>query len=113
MSQFIVKLGSRSNLKENNSQLSRDVDLVNFNLTKIHGQNLLPMDRNGTSDPYVKIFHNEKLLFKTQVIKNTLNPHWFENVSLCLDKTTDKICFQVVKEHKNKDSLFFYSFSDL
>ena len=104
MSQFNVKLGPKSNLKENNSQLSRDVDLVNLNLTKIYGQNLLPMDRNGTSDPYVKIFHNEKLLFKTQVIKNSLNPHWFENVSLCLDKTTDKICFQV-KEHKNKDSL--------
>ena len=83
------------------------MDRVNFNLTKIYGENLLPMDRNGTSDPYIKIFHNEKLLFKTQVIKNTLNPHWFENISLCLDKTTDKICFQV-KEHKILVSIFFY-----
>ena len=71
---------------------------INFNLTRIYGENLIPLDRNGSSDAYVKILHNEKLLYKTQVIKNTLNPNWLETISLCLDKTSDKICFQASSE---------------
>ncbi|KAF6037771.1 MCTP2 [Bugula neritina] len=49
----------------------------------MHGQNLLSMDDNGFSDPYVRFkLQNEK--YKTKVKNKTLDPKWMETFSLHL-----------------------------
>lgn len=47
----------------------------------VEGKNLLPMDDNGLSDPYVKFrLGNEK--YKSKFKPNTLNPRWLEQFDL-------------------------------
>jgi hypothetical protein len=45
-------------------------------IKSITGNNLSGFDLNGSSDPYVKIGHEDNTLFKSKTIKHTLNPHW-------------------------------------
>ncbi|XP_033633799.1 multiple C2 and transmembrane domain-containing protein 1-like isoform X2 [Asterias rubens] len=52
-------------------------------ITLLEGKNLIPMDDNGLSDPYVKFkINNEKYKSKTE--KGTLNPKWMEQFDLRL-----------------------------
>ncbi|OQR72694.1 BAI1-associated protein 3-like, partial [Tropilaelaps mercedesae] len=53
----------------------------------LRARNLVAMDRSGSSDPYVKVELMPRNLFagvgfkKTQIVKNTLNPIWGEELS--------------------------------
>ncbi|XP_072038092.1 multiple C2 and transmembrane domain-containing protein 1-like [Amphiura filiformis] len=52
-------------------------------MTLLEGKNLIPMDDNGLSDPYVKFkLGNEK--YKSRVEPKTLNPKWMEQFDLHL-----------------------------
>ncbi|VVC87851.1 unnamed protein product, partial [Leptidea sinapis] len=42
------------------------------------GQNLVAMDKNGTSDPYVKFKVGGRLLHKSRIVYRDLNPVWDE-----------------------------------
>ncbi|KAG1971430.1 multiple C2 and transmembrane domain-containing protein [Pimephales promelas] len=49
----------------------------------IEGRNLIPMDQNGFSDPYVK-FKLGSQKYKSKTIPKTLNPQWMEQFDLNL-----------------------------
>ena len=67
---------------------------VLLNITGIQGDSLIPMDRNGSSDPYIKIVQCDEVLHKTKPIKNTLNPQWSE-IHIRIDSQDDKIILKV------------------
>ena len=48
----------------------------------VAGRNLVAMDKNGTSDPYVKFKMNGRLIHKSRTISASLNPTWEETFSL-------------------------------
>uniref|UniRef100_A0A6A7G647 Protein kinase C n=2 Tax=Hirondellea gigas TaxID=1518452 RepID=A0A6A7G647_9CRUS len=79
---------------ERRGRLSLNIQCVHNKLVVeiVEARNLIPMDPNGLSDPYVKI----KLIpgsdvkkMKTKTIKATLNPEWRETLTLDL-KPEDK-----------------------
>ena len=47
--------------------------LLSLNVTR--GRNLVPMDLDGSSDPYVKLFFGDES-FQTSIVKKDLNPNW-------------------------------------
>ena len=53
------------------------------------------MDREGTSDPYVKIMQGGKLQHKTSSQKKTLNPAWNEEADIYIEDPFDPIRLKV------------------
>ncbi|XP_036384454.1 multiple C2 and transmembrane domain-containing protein 1 isoform X1 [Megalops cyprinoides] len=61
------------------SQLWRGI----VSISLIEGRNLMPMDTNGLSDPYVK-FRLGHQKYKSKTVPKTLNPQWREQFDLHL-----------------------------
>ena len=57
----------------------------------VKGRDLVPKDSNGLSDPYVVIKYGSHVMFRSSVIKKTLNPHWEESATLTAPGTDDVI----------------------
>ncbi|CAI5443966.1 unnamed protein product [Caenorhabditis angaria] len=57
-----------------------DFEQSKLSVTILSASNLPAMDRNGMSDPYVKVFvlPERKQKFETKIIRNTLNPTYNE-----------------------------------
>lgn len=51
----------------------------------IEGQNLVAMDKNGTSDPYVKFKMGGRLLHKSKTLHRDLNPVWDETFTVPIE----------------------------
>ncbi|XP_028968713.1 multiple C2 and transmembrane domain-containing protein 1 [Galendromus occidentalis] len=60
------------------------------NIVLVEGKNLLPMDENGLSDPFVKFrLGNEK--YKSKFCLKTLNPQWLEQFDLHMYQDQPKV----------------------
>ncbi|KAI5710196.1 hypothetical protein M8J75_006559 [Diaphorina citri] len=69
----------------------------------IHGKNLLPMDEDGLSDPYVK-FRLGQEKYKSKVIPKTLNPSWLEQFDLHMyDDQSQELELTVWDKDRSKD----------
>ena len=73
--------------------MSQHIQLV---IHEINGESLLPMDRNGSSDPYLKLYQGDIFIYKTPVIKSSLNPSWNEKIKITLDPDCDLVVFKVI-----------------
>ncbi|KAK2560441.1 Uncharacterized protein P5673_016790 [Acropora cervicornis] len=61
------------------------------------GNNLIPMDKNGLSDPYCVIYANTKQAKQGEAVKATLNPEWDTMVELLVaDYTQTTLSFVVL-----------------
>ncbi|XP_061705416.1 multiple C2 and transmembrane domain-containing protein isoform X2 [Cydia pomonella] len=70
-------------LEPDESQRHREQQLRQYSFfqLRVHlkrGQNLVAMDKNGTSDPYVKFKVGGRMLHKSKIVYRDLNPVWDE-----------------------------------
>ncbi|XP_066982960.1 multiple C2 and transmembrane domain-containing protein isoform X21 [Macrobrachium rosenbergii] len=79
--QYLQRGGSR--LAEQQRRLKSQIWSSVVTIVLVEGKNMLPMDPDGTSDPYVKFrLGNEK--YKSKVELHTLTPRWLEQFDLHL-----------------------------
>jgi len=65
----------------------------------IMAEELKAVDNSGTSDPYVKVQHQKKTLYKTKPIKKNLSPVWNEECTIPFDReTSDPIISFIIKD---------------
>ncbi|XP_066982964.1 multiple C2 and transmembrane domain-containing protein isoform X24 [Macrobrachium rosenbergii] len=78
---YLQRGGSR--LAEQQRRLKSQIWSSVVTIVLVEGKNMLPMDPDGTSDPYVKFrLGNEK--YKSKVELHTLTPRWLEQFDLHL-----------------------------
>ena len=58
--------------------------LTTFNVEQA-GHDLSIKDSCGTSDPYVKFFHDGKMVHKSKTVYKDLNPFWDEKFELIIE----------------------------
>src|SRR6266545_642909 len=54
----------------------------------VSAANVYAADRSGTSDPYVEFVLDGKRVFKSKVMKKTLNPVWDESFDVMIPSRT-------------------------
>lgn len=54
------------------------------------------VEKNNTSDPYVKVYLNNNKIYKTKTIQSTTNPVWNENLFVNVNIMTDILRFEVI-----------------
>lgn len=61
----------------------------------VSGRNLTAMDKNGTSDPYVKFKMGGRLLYKSRTMHRELNPRWEETFMVPVEDPFQGISIKV------------------
>jgi len=90
VSRGIKKVGGHTNKDSSGSSLKIKI---------ISAEGLKAVDNSGTSDPYIKVQHQKKTLYKTKVIKKNLNPTWNEECTIPFDReTSDPILSFIIKD---------------
>ncbi|XP_065906319.1 uncharacterized protein [Dysidea avara] len=59
---------------------TNDKGILEFSIIK--GRNLVPMDTDGLSNPYIVVKYGMEVMYRSKVFRHTLNPDWRETVSL-------------------------------
>ncbi|KAK2187826.1 hypothetical protein NP493_153g05007 [Ridgeia piscesae] len=75
--------------KSRSECMSFDQDLLEVHI--MQAKNLMAMDSNGYSDPYLVVFVNKERRFTTKIKKKTLNPVWDEWVTMQLPKPNEQL----------------------
>ncbi|KAG0364694.1 hypothetical protein BGZ54_007262 [Gamsiella multidivaricata] len=71
-------------------------NMGNLTINLIRARNLIAADRSGASDPYLIFKVNGKDVYKSEVIKKTLNPEYNENFVLpIVSRADDQLSFEV------------------
>ena len=76
-------------------------------ITAKGAENLIGVNKNGYSDPYVEFFLNEKSnspFFKTAVQKKTLNPTWNESKTIEISNRVNDYLTVDVKDYESTNS---------
>ncbi|XP_046662457.1 LOW QUALITY PROTEIN: multiple C2 and transmembrane domain-containing protein-like [Homalodisca vitripennis] len=98
--QYFQRSGKISDI---NRRLKSQIWSSVVTIVLVEGKNLLPMDIDGFSDPYVKFrLGSEK--YKSKVIYKTLNPSWLEQFDLHLyDDQSQELELTVWDKDRSKD----------
>jgi len=75
-----------------------------LHVTVIEAKDLIAVDSNGLSDPYVKVMRGSKLIGKTKVVKKNLNPTWNESFKVNLGEVYNQNIAVVIKDHNTIQS---------
>ncbi|CAL4189727.1 unnamed protein product, partial [Meganyctiphanes norvegica] len=70
-------------------------DSFQLHVTLKRGKDLVAMDARGTSDPYVKFKVNDKLLHKSKIVYNEINPTWYESFSISIQDKFEPVIIEV------------------
>lgn len=73
----------------------RQHSFFQLRINLISGHNLVAMDKNGTSDPYVKFKMHGRLLHKSRTVHRDLNPCWDETFLLPIEDPFQPINIKV------------------
>jgi len=65
-----------------------------INIIIKEAEHLKPVDSNGKSDPYCKVWVNG-MQYKTPTIKKNLNPKWDYNISFSVDGSSTDVALQI------------------
>ncbi|XP_053641513.1 multiple C2 and transmembrane domain-containing protein isoform X6 [Cherax quadricarinatus] len=102
VAEYLQRGGSR--LAEQQRRLKSQIWSSVVTIVLVEGKNLLPMDPDGTSDPYVKFrLGNEK--YKSKIELHTLSPKWLEQFDFHLFEDQSQILEITVwdKDVRSKD----------
>ncbi|XP_069116307.1 extended synaptotagmin-1-like [Argopecten irradians] len=66
-------------------------DKILVDMTILQAENLMAMDRNGSSDPFCEVLLGNKKIFRTTVKKNILFPKWNESTTFEVDDDTQNV----------------------
>ncbi|XP_040567198.1 multiple C2 and transmembrane domain-containing protein isoform X4 [Lepeophtheirus salmonis] len=80
---------------EERKKILRKYHFFKIDVVMLSGQNLLAMDRRGTSDPYVRCIQGAERLFQTKYIAKTVNPEWNETFICHTDNPFKPLMLQV------------------
>jgi len=75
-----------------------------LHVSVIEAKDLIAVDSNGLSDPYVKVMRGSKLIGKTKVVKKNLNPTWNETFKVNLGVVYNQSISVVIKDHNTIQS---------
>ncbi|KAF9990464.1 hypothetical protein BGZ75_001644 [Mortierella antarctica] len=71
-------------------------NMGNMNVTLVRAKNLIAADRGGSSDPFIVFKVNGKEVYKSEVVKKTLNPEYNESFVVPIaSRAEDQFAFEV------------------
>ncbi|KAF9183722.1 hypothetical protein BGZ51_003826 [Haplosporangium sp. Z 767] len=71
-------------------------NMGNLTVTLVRAKNLIAADRGGASDPYVVFKVNGKEIYKSEVVKKTVNPEFGENFVVPIaSRAEDQFTFEI------------------